>query len=355
MKKQELIETIKKCIDGDSEAYEKLYRSFYPLAFRYAYTISKCEADAHDIAQMTMITVHEHLSTLQNYEYFPAWMKRITFNQSVRLFRKNKHVIYNDDTISRLESEFDYISKDTPEKTLRFQSDRDVMVYLLGLLPKGQREVMEMFYFEQLTSKEISQKLKIPEGTIKSRIFTAKRELKEKIIQYEKEEDIFLNFNSNSLLGFLGGSGLLTVFTPLLSKLKGGAFASTTNIVLFSTVIVGVGASGYALYENSKNTSPSPMSQQANTSTSTTNKKAFTPTQRGEQEIKTAQDAYFKIYMFSNTIHDLENASYEDCLEIENLLKSLKEYGGTFYQSLESSGWIEDFYKYSNINELNDN
>lgn len=353
MQHQEIVNLVELSKVGDEQAYEALYRSFYPVMYRYAVSLTHCEADAHDATQEALIQAHRHLDGLENPEVFSAWLKRITFHQCTRIFRKNTHVVYNDKIIAGMESKVDPSIESNPSKSIHFQNDRDLMVYFFGMLPQGQRKVMELYYFDQMKTKEIAERLDIPEGTVKSRIFSAKKELRTKIKLYEKTEDITLDFHSDALLSFLGQGSLLVTIGSSLSNMKNLFISEIGKTVAFVALTGIVGISGYAVYKqiiqdnNPKQLPDSLISSQ----TKQLPKRTFHPTTLENQEIKTAQDAYFKILLWSNNEADFKSATLEECYELETMLKALEGYGGYYYELLEKQGWVTNFYKYSKINE----
>lgn len=346
LKKEELLDILERVKNGDENAYESLYRFYYPKVYRFALYISHCDADAHDIAQATMIAVHDKLYTLQKPEFFHSWIKRITINQSTKLFRKGKHVIYNDGVVNSLSNIEDYRMEANPIETLHFKNDVDLMTYFFGLLPKGQREVMELLYFEQKSMREIADTLKIPEGTVKSRIHTAKAELKTKIMHYQKGEDVSLDFKSDVLFSFLGTSTLVSSLLQPILKAKSFIGGEVVKASLITLVSISVGVGGIVAIdhiskqnESSINTLPKEVTR------NTIQNKPFTLAVVEEQEIKTPQDAFFKIMTWANNEKDMQAASPQEIQEIENLLASLREYGGNYYTLLESNGWLENFNK----------
>ncbi len=96
---------------------------------------------------------------------FKAWAYRITTNKSIDWLRKSK---------SAKQVNIEEI-KDAP-----YKENKDTGVKeLLAKLDVGKQVVLSLYYFEQLSVPEISMALKIPKGTVKSRLYKARKELKE--------------------------------------------------------------------------------------------------------------------------------------------------------------------------------
>lgn len=331
-------ELIQLCKEGSEEAFNELYRRFYPIAYRLAYHISNSDADAHDATQETMIAVHNYIGSLRQPEFFSLWLKRIVVAKCNRIFRKNKHIIFTDEESFIMKDAIDTISEHDPKLTIHFKNDKEVIEYFVHMLPKPQADVMEMYYFNQLSIKEIAKKLELPVGTIKTRMYTSKRKLKEFIIEYEKTEDIALDFRSDALLTSLGAGSLLsTILNP--SKLFTSSM-SIGKVALISIVsvgtITGVGAVIKKQYDDNQKDIVKPL-------ISTQEEKKFTNVSVGTMEIKNPQDAYFKLILWTDNEGQMKEKSKEERLEMKILLDSLKAYGGHYYNLLEKRGWITSF------------
>lgn len=136
--------------------------------YRVAKGILKIEEDAEDAIQNSIIKAYEKLYTLRKEEYFKTWIIRILINECNNIIRKNKKIIKIDDTVIysiKYEDKYDEID-------LR-ESVRN--------LEKDLREVTILFYYEDMSQRDIAKILKIKEGTVKSRLFRARTKLYESI------------------------------------------------------------------------------------------------------------------------------------------------------------------------------
>jgi len=105
------------------------------------------------------------LRRLHDPENFKAWAYRITTNKAINWINKNKTI--NKGDIEEIQNHQHQEKKDTGVKEL------------LEKLDMKKRLVLSLYYFEQLNVSEISTALSIPKGTVKSRLHTARKELKE--------------------------------------------------------------------------------------------------------------------------------------------------------------------------------
>lgn len=204
---------VKKAQEGDGEALEFLFRKYHNLAFYIALKLCHCDADAEDIVQESFIEITRSIHKLQEPKFFKAWLNKVIFSKSTKLFRKNKDVLMSDQeflTVSQSQEERRYL---LPTESMKFESDREVLLSLIEQLPQKLRVTLDLMFFQQLSVKEIALALDIPEGTVKSRISAAKSELKILIGEYERKENVKLDFQASSFEAALAlalGKGALS-------------------------------------------------------------------------------------------------------------------------------------------------
>jgi len=136
--------------------------------YRVSMSMLKNEHDAMDAVHNAVLKAYENLHKLKNDEYFKTWLTRILINECKLEIRKQKRYVYlEDDT-------FDISSRDNPYR------DIEIGEVIDGLPPKI-RLVVVMYYVEGYSIKDIKMALKIPEGTVKSRLSKGRKILKEKL------------------------------------------------------------------------------------------------------------------------------------------------------------------------------
>jgi len=153
------------CQRGSVKAMEMLVCRWQKRLWKYAYNMTGDTEAAWDITQESWLGIIKGLRKLQDPANFKAWAYRITTNKSIDWIRKNravKNVGLDEVQIHRNEEEKDAGLKE-----------------LLEQLDIKKRAVLNLRYFEQLSIPEIGIALKIPKGTVKSRLHNARKELKE--------------------------------------------------------------------------------------------------------------------------------------------------------------------------------
>jgi RNA polymerase sigma-70 factor (ECF subfamily) len=157
-----------------SREWETLLTENAPLAFRVARGVLRNDADAEDVAQEALVRAYQRLDRLRGREYFRAWLVRVAFRIALDRLRSTKR---------RLQREAQWVFENT-RSTSPNTANADFQQHLeraLEELPEKQRLVLLLAAMEGHTLEEVAGLLSIPMGTVKSRLFFAKKALAEKL------------------------------------------------------------------------------------------------------------------------------------------------------------------------------
>ena len=178
MNEAHLMRLIAACLSGDEHAIETLVRQFEADVFRLALSIVGDTAEANEITQETFIAMLRSLSSYEERKSFKAWLYTIALNQSRSHLRKRKTLEKLRDALSaifRIETQRIL----SPEDTL-IQSEQEKILWdHLNTMDERFRTVVVLRYFHELSIAEISEILSVNEGTIHSRLHTARERLKQ--------------------------------------------------------------------------------------------------------------------------------------------------------------------------------
>lgn len=160
---------VMECQDGHAEALELLISRWQKRLWRYAYRLTGDAEAAWDITQESWLGVIRGLPRLNDPARFRPWIYQI-------VTRKADDWIAETIKVRRRQAE---TSTQEPEQGPCPQRDEsDELRRLLGKLPDRSRTVLTLYYLEGLPLGEIAKVLGIPQGTVKSRLHTARDELK---------------------------------------------------------------------------------------------------------------------------------------------------------------------------------
>jgi RNA polymerase sigma-70 factor (ECF subfamily) len=176
------IETvIQRCLQGDQSAWDLIVRQHWRKVFNVAYKFVGKHDEAEDLAQDIFLKVFKSLDTFDRRANFQTWLISVSRNLCIdhyRSVRKERETINRDVDAGELspaspdESPFDAIE----------QRDRVTLLrQALAALPESLRTAVLMRDIQERSYQEIAEALRLPEGTVKSRINRGRTELARQI------------------------------------------------------------------------------------------------------------------------------------------------------------------------------
>ena len=177
---------ISECIAGNDEAVATLVRQYETGVFRLALSIVGDPAEANEITQETFIAALRALPSYQEQQSFRAWLYKIALNHSRSHLRKRK-------ALERLRTTLTSIFQVETQKQVlpeeaAIQNEREASIWsTLNRLDERYRTVVILRYFHELSIAEISEVLSVNEGTIHSRLYSAREKLRKALKDLHKE------------------------------------------------------------------------------------------------------------------------------------------------------------------------
>ncbi|WP_240620229.1 sigma-70 family RNA polymerase sigma factor [Peribacillus acanthi] len=142
---------------------------------KLSYNYTKDWNLAEDIVQDVFITCYKEYENIDKIVSFKAWIFRITINKCKDLLKSSifKRVVSNSNLLKLIKS-----SELSPEMSIMKSSVEEFLSTCILVLPLKYREVITLYYYEELSIEEISEILKINRNTIKTRLNRARMKLK---------------------------------------------------------------------------------------------------------------------------------------------------------------------------------
>ena len=169
---------ILRCRRGQKAALEELVQNWEKRLFYYIRRLVDDEQDVWQILQETWVKVLSGIGKLREPRRLSAWLYSIARNTAISHLRRQ----YKKEILLGQNEDICDVEDDSVNLSLE---DAEQIHYGLGRLPLHHREVLTLFFLQDLRVEEISEVLEIPSGTVRSRLYHAKRALKN--ILEEKE------------------------------------------------------------------------------------------------------------------------------------------------------------------------
>ncbi len=177
---------VRRCIAGDAAAWEEIVHTYNRRIFNICYRFAGSGDDAQDLTQEVFIKMYRTLSSYDPSKgAFVTWVTTITRNLLVDHFRKTKQDRMTDsmDTASSEHEDAQPLSEQIPDQSappdahVRSREVSETVHAALGKLSPELREAVILRDLQDMDYREIATVLKVPEGTVKSRINRGRAEL----------------------------------------------------------------------------------------------------------------------------------------------------------------------------------
>lgn len=178
---------IRRCREGDQLAFGALVRQYADYVYRLCFLVMRNEQDAEDMAQETLLRAIRALSRFEVREgsSFEAWLYRIAVNRCRSRMRRKWYQALpwpnaGPQPVAGPEAQ--------PERLLLQRERQSEVLEAINTLGEKHRLVVILHYYGGLSNQEIAQTLRIPPGTVRSRLHTARQRLKKLLTDSFGEE-----------------------------------------------------------------------------------------------------------------------------------------------------------------------
>ena len=176
--KQRVAELVLEIQNGNKNAFNELYKLTSSRAYFVALQITKNEEDAQDILQDCYIKALEKIDSLDKPESFVSWFHQMVANKSKDYLKKKKPTLFEGGEDEAFEVIPDEDESFVPESSLDKTELQSAIMEAVNELSDDKRTCVLMMYFEEMSVNEIAQTLEVPVSTVKNRLFTARKDLK---------------------------------------------------------------------------------------------------------------------------------------------------------------------------------
>lgn len=185
---------LERAIEHDQAALAEIYSQSSPTVYKVIMVLVKNRDTADDIMQDTYVKAFNKLDQLQDESKLVPWLKTIATNTAKDWLKKSKPELFSDfsrdedsEGFSFEESIRDERVEMNPEMTVDEKEVRRLVMEILNQLPEDQRMVVGMYYYEEMSVKDIAATLGVSDNTVKSRLSYGRKKIKELVLELEKK------------------------------------------------------------------------------------------------------------------------------------------------------------------------
>jgi RNA polymerase sigma-70 factor (ECF subfamily) len=181
---------VERAIAGDTDAFGEVVRRWERKIYALAYGFTGSVEDARDAAQETFVAAYRNLRNFRGEAKVSSWLHRIAVNQCItrqRRARVRSETGIEEAVESSGESFLSTGETYSPARAAEVKERNEAVRRAVAALTPELREVVLLKEFEGLTFQEIAEALQVPLSTVKSRLYTALRQLRMRLEKFELE------------------------------------------------------------------------------------------------------------------------------------------------------------------------
>ncbi len=191
------LELVRLILKGNIKIFEEIINKYQRLVLSIAVRFTNNQYDREEVCQEIFIKVYQNLSGFNFNSKLSTWIGKIAYNHCINYVNKNSKYsttdsidgLYENGNFGSNKSQFENINStintDFEEKEIYILVRNNI-----NRLPELYQTIINLFHLQEMSYKEISEILTLPEGTVKSYLFRSRKLLKEKLLSSYKEEEL---------------------------------------------------------------------------------------------------------------------------------------------------------------------
>jgi RNA polymerase sigma-70 factor (ECF subfamily) len=163
--------------NGEDEAFAKLVNPLIEKGYRTSFSILKSKEEAEEVVQNSLIEAYRNIMSGKEIAYFNTWFYKVVSHRSIDVWRKNGRL-----KESAIEMDVMTGKHDVMESVLIDETETEIKKGISSLNNKDYRNVLLLYYYQELSIYEISDMLGLRSSTVKSHLRRARNALKKRLI-----------------------------------------------------------------------------------------------------------------------------------------------------------------------------
>ena len=160
--------------NGDRLAMQVLFARHHVRVFRFVLRLVRNEATAEDLISEVFLDVWRQAGKFEGRSAVSTWLLSIARFKALSVLRRKPELELDEETAEAIED-----TSDTPDVTLEKKQKADIIRKCLSGLSNEHREIVDLVYYHEKSVEEVAEIVGIPEATVKTRMFYARKKLAE--------------------------------------------------------------------------------------------------------------------------------------------------------------------------------
>ena len=180
---------VNRILAGNTRAFQAVVETHQRLVSHIVFRMISNDTDREDMCQDVFLKVYQNLADFNFESKLSTWIAKIAYNTCINFLERKKTVLVDD--FSSEGDSFDiFSSNDTLPDESAEKNDLSVRLHgEIERMPVHFRAILTLYHLDEMSYSEISEVMELPEGTVKSHLFRARKLLRERLLsKYQKEE-----------------------------------------------------------------------------------------------------------------------------------------------------------------------
>lgn len=169
---------IKSTLDGDSRAFARLVEKHQSYVFTLVVRMIKTKEEAEEVAQDVFIKAYRSLKDFKGDSKFTTWLYRIAYRTALDHIRKNKKRQKTNELLEEI-TESDIHLSENPFENIQLKERNEYIKKCINQLSESDAAIITLFYFEELSIKEIGKVTHLSEDNVKVKLHRSRKKLYE--------------------------------------------------------------------------------------------------------------------------------------------------------------------------------
>jgi RNA polymerase sigma-70 factor (ECF subfamily) len=173
-------ELVRQTLQGQTSAYEELVRRWAGRVTSLCHAKVGCASAAEDLAQDALVRGYRALPSLSDPDKFGAWLSRIAVHTCLNWLKSKQRAMVPFSALGPDQNPEDYLSRETGDDPR--EDDLHRLRAQVAALPESYREVLMLYYHQDVTYRDLADMLGVSPATINSRLTKARNLLRERLL-----------------------------------------------------------------------------------------------------------------------------------------------------------------------------
>lgn len=241
---EKLLEALERLKKGEQEGFEVLYSQTYNFVYARARHTMQNEQEALDLVKEVYLAAYKNIGSLKNSICLYSWLGSIVVRQGAKMARKNSRMHLAAGEPEHLLKEIEDTSAKVEEAVI-VRQNAEQLKKIIELLPEAQKTVIIEYYYDGLKVEQIAELTGSSKGTVTSRLYLARKRLREMIYEMEQKEG-FTIYGFNTPL-IIWAVGILLEETRMDKKLVHSVYQGVCQSLGIAPRVISMGSAGRSL------------------------------------------------------------------------------------------------------------